>query len=221
MCKKLLLLFVLISVQNILLSQNKQENDEYAKNSLVITPLMGLIEDSKPAIYYRRYLVNDSSIFISLRLGTEFLSNIEHTFSTGLTAQSKGLNLKLGLEYGKRFGKSTLYYGGELSNSRYKGNGAIIYPDQNALFNNNSLLFNESSSIRDESTLNIFAIIGFIGFKYKLAERISIGIESGIAYGWYNSELLYANPIFVESENYKGNLSQVIPNRFIIVEFDF
>ncbi len=221
MYKKLLLLFLMISVQNILLSQNRDENYEYAKNSIVITPLMGLIEDSKPSIYYRRYLVNDSSRFLSLRLGTEFLSNIKHTFSTGLTAQTKGLNLKLGLEYGKRFGKSTLYYGGELSNSRYKGNGAIIYPDQNALFNNNSLLFNETSSIRDESTLNIFAIIGFIGFKYKLAERISIGIESSIAYGWYNSELLYANPIFVDIENYKGNLSQVIPNRFIFVEFDF
>ena len=222
MFRKILLLFILVSVHSKLLSQTKDVNFGYAKNSIVITPLMGLIEDSKPSIYYRRYLINDSTRFLSVRLGTEFLSNIENTFSTGLTTQTKGLNLKVGLEYGKRFGKSTLYYGGELSNSRYKGNGAIIYPDQNALFNNNSLLFDETSSILDEATLNVFAIVGFVGFKYKLADRISIGVESGIAYGWYSSELLYEDPFFgVDSENYEGTLSQLIPNRFIFVEFDF
>jgi hypothetical protein len=221
MCKKLLVLFLLISLQNVLLSQNQDKNHKYPKNSLVITPLMGLIEDTKPSIYYRRYLVNDSVRLFSLRFGTELLSNVEHTFSTGLMAKTKGLNFKIGFEYGKKFRKSTVYFGGELSNSSYKGNGAIIYPDQNALFNNNSLLFNKSGSIGDEATLNIFAIIGFIGFKYELVDRISIGIESSIGYGWYKSKLLYADPFFVASENYKGNLSQVIPNRFIFVEIDF
>ena len=167
-------------------------------------------------------MIINSSKFLNVRLGTELLSNVNHTYSTGLKEKMSSMNFKLGIEYGVNYGKSTLYFGGELSNSRYKMNGAILYPNQNALFNSNEINIDETSSIRDESTLNIFSIIGFLGFKYQIVNRINVGIESSIGYGRYNSELIYADPIFsVTKENYEGTLSQLIPNRFIFLEFEF
>lgn len=218
---KLYLVVLLIFLfQNYSIAQEVNEPSKFPKNSILITPLMGLIGDAKPSIYYKRYLINDSSKYFNLRIGTESFSNVNHTFSTGLKEKMRSSNLKVGSEYGLKFDKSTLYFGMDLSNTRYKMNGAIMYPDQNALFNSNNIIIREGFSSRDESTLNIFSLVGFLGIKFQVTNRIHVGIESSMGYGWYNSKLIFANPVFsVTEENYKGTLSQLTPNRFIFIEY--
>jgi hypothetical protein len=218
--KSSLLILVLILIQDYSNAQETKGNSDFPKNSILITPLMGLIEDTKSSIYYKRFLLNNSSKYFNLRLGTELLSNVNHTFPSGLEEKMTSSNWKIGFEYGIKFDKSILYFGTDLSNTRYKMNGAIMYPNQNALFHSNNINIEESFSRRDESRLNIFSFIGFLGIKFQITNQINIGIESGIGYGWYNSELIYSDTILPGREqNYKGNLSQITPNRFVFLEF--
>lgn len=215
-----LLVLLMFLFQNYSSAQEVKEPNEFPKNSILITPLMGLIEDAKSSIYYKRYLINESSKYFNLRIGTELFSNVNHTFSTGLKKKMRSSNLKVGSEYGLKFDKSTVYFGMDLSNTRYKMNGAIMYPDQNALFNTNNINIREGFSSRDESTLNVFSLVGFLGIKFQVTNRIHVGIESSMGYGWYDSKLIYTNPVFsVTEENYKGTLSQITPHRFIFIEF--
>lgn len=220
--RPILFLLLLTSFQTLSIGQESEVDIGYLKNSILITPLMAVIDDTKSSIYYKRYLIRNSSKFLNVRLGTELLSNVNHTYSTGFKEKMTSINFKLGIEYGVNYGKSTLYFGGEFSNSRYKMNGAMMYPNQDALFNSNEINIDETSSIRDESTLKILSIIGFLGFKYQIVNRINVGLESSIGYGRYNSELIYADPIFSFTKNsLEGSLSQLIPNRFIFLEFEF
>jgi hypothetical protein len=214
-----ILLFLSI---NISFSQELSNNSARSKNAILITPLMGLIEDTKSSIYYKRFLINNTSRYFNFRAGTEILSSVKHTYSTGRKEQFRAFNWKAGIEYGLRFNRSTFYFGGEIGNSRYKMNGAIMYPNQNALFNNNSIIIEESRSVRDASTLNIISAIGFLGFKYQIVDCFNIGIESGIGQGRYTAELIYDEPLFnIRSENYNGKLTQFTPNRFIFIEYIF
>jgi len=202
-------------------SAQKDTTRTFPRQAIITTPLMSLIDDSKPSFYYRLYLINNESRVFALRLGTELLSSAENVFSTGVTDDYRSYNIKTGLEYGKRIRRSVIYIGGEYSFSQYKTNGAILYPLEGALFNLNNLTASQSVSRLDESTLKINSLIGFIGFKYELNKQLEVGIESGVGFGWYESELLYNDPSFVRSENYEGKLRQFTPNRFIFLGYNF
>jgi hypothetical protein len=179
------------------------------RHAIVTTPLMNLINDSKPSFYYRLYLnkINDESKVAALRVGTELLSGIGNRAGSSITSEFRGFNIKLGIERGKRLGKSVIYIGAEYSYSRYTTNGAVLYPESGALFNLNNLV--SESSGREESQLSIHSFIGFVGFRYELSQQFEVGIESALGYGWF------------ENEFYEGNIWQFTPNRFIFLGYNF
>jgi len=179
------------------------------RHAIITTPLMSLNNDSKPSFYYRLYLnkINDESKVAALRLGTELLSGVENRAGSSATSEVRGFNMKLGLERGKRLGRSVIYIGAEYSYSRYITSNAILYPESGALFNLNNLV-SESSGI-DESKHNLHSFIGFVGFRYELSQHFEVGIESAIGYGWF------------ENEVYEAHIWQFTPNRFIFLGYNF
>lgn len=100
--KKLILpILVLTLVLPYLATAQGVDGVKPARNSIVITPLGDLLNNSKSSIYYRRVLKSNSNKYLSLRLGTELFKSIKNEFSSGREEQSKSSNFKWGLEMGK------------------------------------------------------------------------------------------------------------------------
>ena len=83
-------------------------------NGIVVTPLMGLVNDQIPSIYYKRYLSHDTASYFNLRIGTESISRINYEYSTGLEMRFTNYNWKLGFERGWYRGNSSFYIGLEM-----------------------------------------------------------------------------------------------------------
>jgi len=195
----------------------------YPKNEIMLTPLMGLINDSKSALYYKRYLIHNQRGYLNARIGTELLYAFDIEYSTGLTERSTGFNWKLGMELGKRVNRTSFYLGLELGNDRYKTNGLMLYPDQGALFKTDRLQ-SRTFGVRDESVLKVNSLIAFGGIRYELNQQFTLGLEFALGRGWYDAELTYANPSFpfpVFRENFKGALTDFSVNRFITLGYGF
>lgn len=214
------LALVLTSTAQIGRAQQDDSLGAYPKNEIMVTPLMGLINDSKSSLYYKRYLINDEKGYINARIGTELRYAFDIEYSTGLTERSTGSNWKLGIELGKRVSRSSFYLGLEVSSDRYKTNGGMLYPDQGALFTTDRLQFREFR-IRDESVLKVNSLIAFGGIRYELSRQFTLGLECALGRGWYEAELTYADPIGVSGERFKGALTDFSVNRFISLSYGF
>ena len=92
---------ILILISPYLATAQGVDGVKPARNSIVITPLGDLLNNSKSSIYYRRVLKSNSNKYLSLRLGTELFKSIKNEFSSGREEQSKSSNFKWGLEMGK------------------------------------------------------------------------------------------------------------------------
>lgn len=204
---------------NLGIGQNST-NNKTPKNSIIITPLGDLLNNSKSSIYYRRVLKDTSGKYISLRIGSEILNSIANEYSTGLKEKSSSLNFKFGIEIGKKIGKGVLYFGPEISYSTIKTNNATLLPNGNAIFSAHSIIVDEWSAI-DESSMNILSLVGFIGFKYYLTKPLSIGIESAFGIGRYESKANYDGDLFPKGENDSGVLKDLAINRFVTLEYRF
>lgn len=101
MKKSILPILVLTLVLPYLATAQGVDGVKPARNSIVITPLGDLLNNSKSSIYYRRVLKSNSNKYLSLRLGTELFKSIKNEFSSGREEQSKSSNFKWGLEMGK------------------------------------------------------------------------------------------------------------------------
>jgi len=221
--KRIVILLLTIYISTSCIAQEKDSLSTYPKHSVSITPLMSLLDDSKSAIFYRRYIEFDSTHYWSMRIGTEVLSSVSEVVSAQTRFSTSAFGFNIGLERGYYFKKSTFYFGAELSNYLYQTSGATILPAQDALFKVNRFLFESAYATRDRSSLNIFSLIGLMGFKYELNYHFSIGIESGLGIGFYNSTFTPINDFsFPRSiRRTKGKLFQFTPNRFLFLEYRF
>lgn len=215
--KIIIIPFLLFSIPMLGVSQNKDSTD-YKKHSIMITPLGDLLNNSKSSIYYRYTFVDDSKNYGSFRIGSELFNSISIGPPAGVEDRTSLWNLKAGLEFGKRFGKMILYYGPEISYSRIRISRADLIPSENIIFSTQAILADTHHSI-DGTRMNITSIIGFIGFKYKLTNSINIGIESGVAIGWYNSTLIYRSS--TQRVVREGFIKDFAVNRFILLEYCF
>lgn len=215
--KRLIIPFLLLIIPMIGVSQDKDTPD-YKKHSIMITPLGDLLNNSKSSIYYRYVLVDDSKSYFSFRVGTELFNSIDNEYSSGLELKTSSWNIKTGVELGKRIDRMTIYFGPELSFFGSSINRATLFPNENVIFSTNSILVEEWNAI-DITTMTITSLIGFVGFKYQLTSTISIGIESGVGIGWYNSKQTYRNSTLVD--RHKGFIKDLAVNRFILLEYCF
>lgn len=221
---KALIVMMLMSALQISNTSAQESGDDVLlpKNAILLTPLMGVIGDQKSSIYYKRLIKYSDDHYSAIRIGTELMTTYSYSSSSDQEEQMKSINLKAGLEYGKKWDKSILYWGGELSFTRYSSNTSIMIPLQNALFNTETIITGQEFSEVEKSTLDVYALIGFVGFKYRASKHIFIGIESGVGVGRYNSDLTFENPAFSLSNlPITGYLSQVVPSRFLFIEFQF
>ena len=216
--KKSILLFLIIVLPILAFSQNNTF-DTLALNSFIVTPLGDLLNNSKSSIYYRRVLSYKSNKYLSVRIGTELFNSVSYEFSNTLEEKSSSVNFKFGVEMGKKINKMVLYAGPELSYTITKINNAKLLPAGNAIFSTESIMAEEWDFI-DESSLRVFSLIGFVGFKYQLLERLSVGIESAVALGLYQSEFNYDSGSGTEEED-QGNIRDLAVNRFITLEYSF
>ncbi len=211
----LIILFPLIGIS---------QNGEYissTKNAIIITPLGDLVNNSKSSIYFRRKLKNDSKKILSIRIGTELFNSIDNEFSTGRKEKTSYWNLKTGLEIGKRFDKMIIYFGPEVSYTASSINSATLFPSTNAIFSKESFVAEEWDAI-DETTMSIFSIIGFVGFKYKLTKSIFVGVESAVGIGWYKSDQRYDSDLsFPQGDQHTGVIKDLSVNRFFLLEYNF
>ena len=192
------------------------------KNTIMVTPLMGLIDDSKPAIYYKRLLHADSENYYNLRVGTGLFSSIANKYSAGLEYKTSSHNLMLGLEIGKRIDKVSIYFGPELSQTWARMDGATLFPDQNAIFSDNSITAMEWVVV-DRTNMSLFSLIGFFGVRYHITGALSVGLESALGVGWYKSTQHYQESNFsgVDKDTHKGFLKDFAANRFVTVAYSF
>jgi hypothetical protein len=192
------------------------------KHSIIVTPLGSWINDNKPSVYYSMVLHYDSSNYLNMRLGTELFSAIKHRYSSGREARSSAYNFKIGLEYGRRLNRISVYFGSEYSTSRYKGEGFTFFPTENVLFSANAIDTESSISPLDKAEMRLNALIGFVGFRYHINPQLSIGIESAIGRAWYQSFLEYDNPFFgIGSERHRGTLNDFAASRFVTLSYGF
>lgn len=216
--KKIILLLFLLATINVFGQDSLVV--KHANNTIVVTPLGDLFNDSKSSIYYKRLLAVKSDHYISLRLGTELFNSIKHKYASGLEKKSKSYNVKMGLELGKSIKKLSIYYGGELSYSRMQMNGVSLIPSEGAIFHEKSIEVEEDTRI-DKTTLSLISIIGFVGLNYEIAKSLKLGIESGLGLGFYKSDQKYYDFISLKGETHKGRIHDLSVNRFITLEYSF
>jgi len=214
---KTLITSLLILIFSCLSSAQSSENVIIPKNSIIITPLGDLLNNSKSSIYFRRVLIDNSEKYLSLRVGTELFNSIEKEFSSGKKEESSSRNFKSGLEIGKRVNKMIVYFGPEINYTASKTNGALLYPTGDAIFSTQSVIVEEWRSI-DKAKMSVFSMIGFIGFKYKLTNSLLIGLESAVGVGWYRASQVYDNGLFSKRN---GVIKDLSVSRFILLEYCF
>lgn len=209
-----------VMIFGLALSLNAQkESASFPSNGILITPLMGLINDQIPSIYYKRYLVNDSTSYLNVRIGTEILNTTKHEFSAGWGERHTSFNWKLGMEYGVKFDRSSLYFGGEMSRTLIYTPGAYILPKSGALFSSASYDVRLLNA-RDRGSLRIFSLHAFVGFKYHLNQQFSIGTEAALGFGWAETNWK-VGPEQVPSSPHNSRLIDFNPVRFISLEYSF
>lgn len=221
--KRIIIFLLTIYTSSICFGQELDSLSTQLKHSVSITPLMGLLDDSKSAIFYRRYIKYDSAHYWNMRFGTEVLSVIREVYASGSRFSSSAFGFNVGFERGYFFNRTTFYFGVELSNYIYNTSGGTLLPTQDALFKVNRLQFETAFATRDKSSLNIFSVIGLLGLKYDLNKHISIGIEGGLGLGLFSSKFTPLNEFsFPRSiSRIRGSLLQFTPNRFIFLEYKF
>ncbi len=80
--KKIDALFLSFLLLPLMVSAQVEETP-FPKNTIMATPLMGLIGDSKPSIYYKRLLYADGEKHFHLRAGTDLFSSITEDVNKG------------------------------------------------------------------------------------------------------------------------------------------
>lgn len=216
---RFLLPIVLISLCLNLYAQ--EDNSEFPSNGVVVTPLMGLINDQIPSFYYKRYFKNDSSSYSALRIGSEFISERRTQVPVGWKTRASGWNLKLGMEFGKRFDKSSFYYGAEISRTVINTMESFLLPRQGALFSTGKYE-ERSAQFRDKGHMRMTGFIFFAGFRYQFNQHFSIATEAAFGIARARSILDYdRETTLAADEVYKIRLTEFIPVRFITVEYSF
>lgn len=221
MKKSILPILVLMLVLPYLATAQGVDGVKPARNSIVITPLGDLLNNSKSSIYYRRVLKSNSNKYLSLRLGTELFNSIKNEFSSGREEQSKSSNFKWGLEMGKEMDRMMVYFGPEMSYTVSKIEDATLFPNEDAIFSTESIIA-EEWDIVDETKMSLFSMIGYVGFKYKLTNSLLLGVESAVGIGWYRSNHGYDSNVFApKREFHKGVIRDLSVNRFVLLEYRF
>ncbi len=215
------LLFILLILCPILSSAQATANEISGKQkaSVMITPLGDLINDHKSSIYFKWNISKDPEKKKYFRVGTEMFNSISTEIRPGVEIKSNAYNLKMGLEFHKELSaKISTYFGPEISYDRYKTPESAFLLGNNSIFSNNAIGLETFGNI-EESTLSIFSLIGFIGFKYKLIENLNVGIESAIGVGFFKTTTSYSS--FFDDESLDGEILDIAANRFIILEYNF
>ncbi len=195
----------------------------FPQNSFMITPLGNTINDSKSSIYYMRIVQDSFTNYIGLRFGTELFNTINVELANDEEIKASIWNIKAGIELGKRIGKTVVYVGPEVSYSKATVTGATLSPTGNAIFSSEAIFSQQSDQI-DETTLSLFSLIGFVGVKYRLTGAISVGIESALGFGWFNTEQSYISNRFSGTpadDRNTGTITDISAARFILLEYAF
>ncbi len=211
------IVFSILFICTIIFSSKAQnDNSPLPSNGIMVTPLMGLVNDQIPSIYYKRYFSHDTASYFNLRIGTESISRINYEYSTGLEMRFTNYNWKLGFERGWYRGNSSFYIGLEMVRTGIKTDGAYLMPEEGALFASGKYVVTESSTLED-GKLRVFSIVSFVGFRHHLNRHFSIGAEAAFGIGWFKSELNSA----VISQEHKGRITDFTPVRFISLQYHF
>lgn len=200
--------------------QAQQKSPSLPSNGFMITPLMGLIDDQIPTLYYKRYFVNDSSSYFNFRIGSEFLSKMKHEFSTGSEFHSSRANWKLGFEYGIYREKSSLYFGVEVGHTVIRSSGGYLIPLEGSIFKSNRYRAVETNHSH-RNRMRMVSLQAFIGFRYHLNQHFSLGAEAALGRGWFLSEIKYDRDRQVADEKHNGRINDFIPLRFISLQYSF
>ncbi|TVQ50506.1 MAG: hypothetical protein EA362_02265 [Saprospirales bacterium] len=211
------ILFIFLSLS--LYAQD--DNSSFPSNGIVVTPLMGLINDQIPSFYYKRYFTNDTSSYTALRVGSGFISERRTQVPVGWKTRASGWNLKLGMEFGKRFDRSYFYYGAEISRTVINTMDSYLLARQGALFSSGKYE-ERSAQFRDKGYMRMTGFIIFAGFRYQFNQHFSIGTEAAFGIARARTILDYDRErTLAADEVFKIRLTEFIPVRFITVEYSF
>ena len=191
---------------------------ESKRNSIVVTPLGDLINDNRPSIYFKRILGYKKEQLVSLRIGTEFFNSLSLDFSSDEKEKITAVNFKIGFEFSKVIDRLSIYYGPEFSLFTIRVDNHTLDPTAGILFSTNSIVANRQNLI-DNTTLSVFSLIGFLGFKYELTKSLTVGYESAFGFGRYNINESSDFSAITETSN--GFVSDLAINRFIWLGYSF
>ena len=212
------LLLVAISFGLFFSLYGQEKKDTFPSNGIMITPLLGLINDQILSLYYKRYLVNDTARYFNFRVGTELLSKVKHEFSAGREDKFSGVNWELWLEYGIRKENSSFYFGVELGRTVIETTGAWLIPEEGALFATGKYRINEFN-LSNDGRMRMVSLHAFVGFRYHLNTQFSIGTEAALGRGWFVSPINYGSSLQVDEHT--GRINDFTPVRFVSLQYSF
>ncbi len=192
----------------------------YPKNSLTVTPLMNLINDSRAYIIYKRNIQQADLTFINARLGTNGFQSQKNNSNQANINTSSSVNIILGVEFGWYNGKIDAYLGADYGYMYRKIQSGNIIPLSGFPFQESRYIYTEISSRNYKSELNLHNVIVTAGIKYNLYKSLFLGMESAVALSSYIVLAQSSNSISPQLIH-NGNLLSFAPNRFIFIEYQF
>ncbi|GEM_PF-967041 len=188
------------------------------KNIIMIAPLGHLLNGSKSSVYYKRILNEGGRTQLMLRAGTEGFGSFFSRFSTRVSKVDV-FNLKVGLEAEVDIGSVRLFFGPEISQTRYRTEeGQMRVRESNTLFNTSTIALNSDVAV-DNSQVRMTSGHLFFGFKVDISPTVLFGVEMAGGYGQFDVETELAdtgNTITSSGDRWDFNFA-----RFIFAEFYF
>ncbi|MEM9921789.1 MAG: hypothetical protein AAF990_27040 [Bacteroidota bacterium] len=215
---KTILCLTFFLLPHFIFAQAPAKKKDAPRNTFMVTPFNGLINDATLSIYYKPLIQRDSVKSQYVRIGTEALRAFKLETSPGVDASFRAFNFKLGIETERKTGKrASIYYGPEISFSYFIADDVLLRPAAGILFFDNALIANELVGV-EESRMILFSLMAFAGFKYKLTKSFSVGVETALGVGFFNTDIKLAGRA---DETEKGNIFDFAASRFIFIEYRF